>query len=121
MKICKFEEAESFQTPEGMMTPIFANDNVAVTHLKVPAGLQVRPHSHPGDGILILTKGSVKLIGKETSDLTAGDLAYIPGGFEVGLESSLESEAIIMSVPSSYSDVEEFRERLRSIFSGKKE
>jgi quercetin dioxygenase-like cupin family protein len=121
MKICRFEEAESFQTPEGLMTPLFAYDNVAITHLKVPAGLQVKPHSHPGDGILILTAGSVKLLGREITDLKAGDLAFIPGETELGLESHEDSEAIILSVPSRYSNVEEFRERLRSIFSGQKE
>lgn len=121
MKICRFEEAESFQTPEGLMTPLFAYENVAITHLKVPAGLQVKPHSHPGDGMIFLTGGSLKLLGQETTDIKAGDLAFIPGETEVGLESLEDSEAIILSVPSRYSNVEEFRERLRSIFLGHNE
>lgn len=117
MKVCRFDELESFQTPEGVMTPIFAYDKAAVTNLKIPAGLRVRPHSHEGDGILILTRGAITLVGESAVVLRGGDLAFIPGGTEVGLESNEESEAIILSVPSRYSSVDEFRERLRSLFS----
>lgn len=101
------------------MTPVFAYDKAAVTNLEIPAGLQVKPHSHPGDGILILKKGSVKLFGESAVVIKAGDLAFIPGGTEVGLESNEDSEAVILSVPSRYNSVEEFRERLRSLFPGR--
>ncbi|NPU88290.1 hypothetical protein [Methanothrix sp.] len=117
MKVCRSDELESFQTPEGVMTPIFAYDKAAVTNLKIPAGLQVKPHSHEVDGILILTKGAITLVGESTVALRGGDLAFIPGGTEVGLESNEDSEAIILSVPSRYNSVDGFQERLRSLFS----
>lgn len=108
---------DSFQTPEGVMTPIFAYERAAVANLKIPAGIQVRPHSHESDGILILTRGSIRLLGESTVVIRAGELAFIPGGTEVGLESTEDSDAVIVSVPSRYSTVEEFQESLRRLFS----
>jgi len=73
MIVCKFEEAESFETSEGIMRPIFASENIAITHLEIPAGLEVKPHSHPGGGVLILIEGSVKLIAKYIVPMKPGD------------------------------------------------
>jgi quercetin dioxygenase-like cupin family protein len=67
MIFCKFEEAEPFETSEGVMRPIFASEKIAITHLEIPAGLEVKPHSHPGDGVLILIDGSIKLISEAQS------------------------------------------------------
>jgi quercetin dioxygenase-like cupin family protein len=114
MKISRFEEAEGFETPEGIMRPLFASGKIAVTQLNIPAGLKVEPHSHPGDGIFILTEGSIELISEKTVTLRSGDLAYIPGNTEVGLESHEDSDAIILSVPSRYETIDEFREVLKS-------
>ncbi len=121
MKIYRFDESESFQTPEGLMTPLFANNHLTVTHLKVPAGIHVRPHSHPWDGILIIINGFVRLIGTTTFDMKAGDLAYIPAGFEVGLDCQEYFEAILLSTPSPYKTLEEFRNRLEGMFLKQKE
>ncbi len=115
MIICKFEEAEPFGTSEGVMRPIFASEKIAITHLEMPGGLKVKPHSHPGDGILILTKGSVKLVSEEIAAMKPGDVTYVPANTEVGLESEEDSEAVILSVPSRYKTVEEFRDALRAI------
>lgn len=114
MIICKFEEAESFETSEGIMRPIFASEKIAITHLEIPAGLRVKPHSHPGDGILILTEGSVKLVSKEVASIKPGDMTYVPANTEIGLESEEDSKAVILSVPSRYNNVEEFRDVLRA-------
>lgn len=116
MNVFKLKEAESFQTSEGTMTPLFVNEKVAVTHLKIPAGLKVRPHSHPGDGMLVLTEGSIKLTCEDPATLEAGDMAYVPGGTEVGLDCEEDSAALLLSVPSKYKDVDEFREVLRKMF-----
>ena len=116
MKVFKLKEAESFQTSEGMMTPLFANEKVAVTHLEIPKGLNIKPHSHQGDGILILTKGSIKLTCEDPATLEAGDMAYVPGCTEVGLECGVDSAALLLSVPSKYRDVKEFRDVLRKMF-----
>ena len=105
---------------EGAMIPLFAYDNVSIVHLNLPAGLQVKPHSHPVATIMIMTKGFVKVIGKEAADIKTGDLAYFPGGTEMGLESYEESEAIILTIPSRYKRTEEFRETFKNYYSNLK-
>lgn len=115
MIVCKFEDAEPFETSEGIMKPIFASETIAITHLDIPAGLKVGPHSHPGDGILILTKGSIKLISEENAAMKPGDVTYVPANTEVGLESEDDSEAVILYVPSKYKTVEEFRDVLQTL------
>jgi quercetin dioxygenase-like cupin family protein len=120
MDVYKLKNAESYQTSEGIMVPLFAYDNVSVVHINLPAGLQVKPHSHPAATIMIITKGSVKAIGNDAVDLGIGDLAFFPGGTEMGLESYEESEALILTIPSRYKRVEDFRSAIKSNFANLK-
>jgi quercetin dioxygenase-like cupin family protein len=117
MDIYKLNETESFQTSEGTMAPLFADENVSIRHLNLPAGLQMKSHSHSATMIMIMTKGSIKVLGKEAADISAGDLAYFPGGTEMGLDCYEESEAILLTIPSRYKNTEEFRETLKSYYS----
>ena len=115
MIVCKFEEAEPFETSEGVMRPIFASEKISRALLEIPAGLEVKPHSHAGDGVLILIEGSVKLISEEVAAMKPGDVTYVPANTVVGLESEEDSRAVILSVPSRYNTVEEFRDILRAL------
>jgi quercetin dioxygenase-like cupin family protein len=117
MDIYKLNETESFQTSEGTMTPQFADENVSILHLSLPAGLQMKPHSHPSTMIMIMTKGFIKVLGKEATDIRTGDLAYFPGGTEMGLDCYEESEAILLTIPSRYKNTEDFRETFKSYYS----
>lgn len=85
MDIYKLKDAESYQTSEGIMVPLFAYENVSVVHINLPAGLQVKPHSHPAATIMIITKGSVKAIGNDAVDLGIGDLAFFSGRYGDGI------------------------------------
>ncbi len=110
MKIVRFEEMEKFNTPEGIMKPLFASEKIAVIHLKIPAGLKVEQHSHPRAGMMILTKGKVKL---NDVELKAYDLAYIPANFEAGLKCEEEAEAILISIEPGYKSIEELKSILK--------
>lgn len=99
------------------MAPLFADENVSILHLNLPAGLQMKPHSHPATMIMIMTKGSVTVIGKEAVDISTGDLAYFPGGTDMGLDCYEDSEAILLTIPSRYKRTEEFRETFKSHYS----
>ena len=110
MEIVRFNEMEEFDTPEGIMKPLFVSEKVAIIHLKIPPGLKVEPHSHPRDGAMILTKGRVKL---NDTELEAYDLAYIPANFEVGMECEEEAEAILISINPDYKSLDELKSILR--------
>ncbi len=110
MEVVRFEEMEEFNTPEGIMKPLFVSEKIAVIHLKIPAGLKVEPHSHPRNGMMILIKGRVKL---NDVELKVYDLVYIPANFEAGLECKEEAEAILVSIKPGYKSIEELKSILR--------
>lgn len=116
MEIYRLEDAESFPTSEGIITPIYASKKISVMHIKMPAGLKVEPHSHDEVGILMVTNGSIRLTGDETIDLMSGDLVYIPENVSAGMECDEASEAVILSVPSNYENVEALCNVMRSYF-----
>jgi len=110
MEVVRFNEMEEFNTPEGIMKPLFASKKIAIIHLKIPPGLKVEPHSHPKDGMIVLTKGRVKL---NDAELEAYDLAYIPANFEVGMECEEEAEAILISISPDYKSLDKLKSILR--------
>ena len=110
MEIVRFNEMEEFDTPEGIMKPLFVSEKVAIIHIKIPPGLKVKPHSHPRDGAMILTKGKIRL---NDVELKAYDFAYIPANFEVGMECEEEAEAILISVNPDYKSLDELKSILR--------
>lgn len=112
MIISRFDELKEFQTSEGTMKPLFVSEELKVIHLKIPAGLKVRPHSHPNPGNLLLLKGSVRLNAEKTVLLQAGDMAHIPADYTVGLESEAEAEALLISSPSGYRSINELYRKL---------
>lgn len=116
LEIHRLEGSESFSTPEGIITPIFASQKISVMNIKLPAGLKVNPHSHNEDGILVVTTGAVRLTGDSTIDLKTGDLVYISGNTSAGLECDEAATALAISIPSNYKNVEELCNVLRSFF-----
>ncbi|ADB58076.1 cupin domain-containing protein [Archaeoglobus profundus] len=110
MEVVRFNEMEEFNTPEGIMKPLFVSEKIAVIYLKIPAGLKVEPHSHPRDGAMIVTKGRVKL---NDVELKAYDFAYISANFEVGMECEEKAEAILISVNPGYKSLDELKSILR--------
>ena len=94
------------------MKPLFVSEDLKVIHLKIPAGLKVRPHSHPNPGNIILLKGSVSLNAEDQVLLQEGDMAHIPADYTVGLESGSEAEALLISSPSGFLNIEEHYKRL---------
>jgi len=112
MIISRFNEAREFQTPEGIMKPLFVSDELKVIFLRIPAGLKVHPHSHPGPGNFLLLKGSVILHANDPVLLQEGDFAHIPAGYAIGLESRTEAEALLISSPSSFHSIEELCKKL---------
>ncbi len=94
------------------MKPLFVSEELKVIHLKIPAGLTVHPHSHPNPGTIILLKGSVRLNAEDPVLLREGDVAHIPADYTVGLESEIEAEALLVSSPSGYRNIEELYKRL---------
>ncbi|WP_456329318.1 cupin domain-containing protein [Archaeoglobus sp.] len=116
MEVVRFNEMEEFNTPEGVMKPLFVSEKIAVIHLKIPAGLKVEPHSHPRDGIMILTKGRVRLASeREKAEINTGDLAFIPANFVTGLECEDDAEAILISLGAHYKTLDELKSILRRL------
>ncbi|RLG41903.1 MAG: hypothetical protein DRO01_02005 [Thermoproteota archaeon] len=112
MEVVRFNEMEEFNTPEGIMKPLFVSEKIVVIHLKIPTGLKVEPHSHSRDGIMILIKGKVRLISNDV-DLKVYDLVYIPVNFKIGLECKEEAEAILISIEPGYKSLEELKSILK--------
>ncbi|RLI81422.1 hypothetical protein DRP04_06190 [Archaeoglobales archaeon] len=110
MEVVRFNEMEEFDTPEGIMKPLFVSEKIAIIHLKIPPGLKVEPHSHPRDGIIALTKGRVKL---NNVELEAYDLAYIPANFKTEMECEEEAEVILISINPDYKSLDELKSILR--------
>ena len=55
------------------MKPLVFGENLAVMHLLIPAGLEVPPHAHPGEGVLYCLSGELEVIsGGETVTLSSG-------------------------------------------------
>ncbi|HHV24983.1 MAG: hypothetical protein PHG79_04860 [Methanosarcina sp.] len=114
MIISRFNELKEFSTSEGIMKPLFVSEELKVIHLKIPAGLKDRPHSHPNPGNIVLLKGTVKFNAENPVILQEGDMAHIPADYIVGLESEAEAEALLISSPSGYKTIEELHKRLES-------
>lgn len=112
MIISRSDDLKEFETPEGIMKPLLVSEDLKVIHLKIPAGLKVKPHSHPTPGNIILLKGAIKLNAEDPVSLNEGDVASIPAGYVVGLESETEAEAILVSSPSGFTDIGELYRRL---------
>jgi quercetin dioxygenase-like cupin family protein len=86
IEIRNIGEVEGLETSEGTMKPLIFGENLAVIHLEIPAGLEVSPHAHPGEGILYCLSGELEVIsGGETVTLSSGTAMLVPSGKEVGI------------------------------------
>ncbi|MGC8936646.1 MAG: cupin domain-containing protein [Candidatus Methanomethylicaceae archaeon] len=119
--IYRSEDNESFETPEGRMTPIFVNCHVSMIRLNLPSGIVVPAHSHRNNIVAMVLRGKLDISeGNAKITVKEGDLFLIPGGNKVGISNPYSSDAEILSVtyPSPYSNIEELKERLRKFTHG---
>ena len=116
MNVIELLKNPSYDTPEGKMTPLLVNKNLSVIHLELPAGMEVTPHSHPHEGIFMLISGSVSLVGDEPKEMKEGDIAVIPPGYPVGINSHSSSKAVLLSASARYESIEELQDRLNQLF-----
>ena len=117
IEIRTIDEAEGLQTPEGVMKPLLFGENLAAMHLMVPAGLEVPPHAHPGEGVLYCLSGELEVIsGGETVTLSSGTAMLVPSGTEVGIKNQKDAavNALLISSPPSVRSVEELRNLITS-------
>jgi quercetin dioxygenase-like cupin family protein len=118
LTVYRAKEAESFDTPEGTMTPLFVNEQLSIFRVSIPAGLAVPPHSHKSNSVAILLKGRLELtVGDERKIVEENDVFFIPSNLVVGVSNSFQTTAEILAIsyPSSYKSVEELKERLKSL------
>ena len=109
-------EVEGLETSEGIMKPLIFGENLAVIHLEIPAGLEVSPHAHPGEGILYCLSGELEVIsGGETATISSGTAMLVPSGTEVGIKNQKDAavNALLISSPPPVKSVEELKDLLR--------
>ena len=122
LEITTLDEVESLQTPEGVMKPLLFGENLAAMHLLIPAGLEVPPHAHPGEGVLYCLSGELEVIsGGETVTLSSGTAMLVPSGTEVGIKNRQDAavNALLISSPPAVRSVEELQNLINSHKGGK--
>jgi len=113
----RLKEAESFNTPEGVMTPLFVNEHLSVIKLSLPPKLTVPAHSHKSNIVAVVVKGQLEVShGNERAVLEEGDVFFVPANVAVGISNPSQStvEVLAVSYPSSCKSIEELKELLRS-------
>ena len=117
IEIRNIGEVEGLETSEGIMKPLIFGENLAVIYLEIPAGLEVSPHAHPGEGVLYCLSGELEVIsGGETVTLSSGTAMLVPSGTEVGIKNQKDAavNALLISSPPSVRSVEELRNLITS-------
>jgi quercetin dioxygenase-like cupin family protein len=122
IEIRTIDEAEGLETSEGVMKPLLFGENLAVMHLLIPAGLEVPPHAHPGEGVLHCLSGELDVVsGGETVTISSGTAMLVPPGTEVGIKNRQDAavNALLISSPPPVRSVEELRNLITSHKGGK--
>ncbi len=122
LEIRTIDEAEGLQTPAGVMKPLVVGCNLAVMHLVIPAGLEVPPHAHPGEGVLYCLSGELDVVsGGETVTISSGTAMLVPSGTEVGIKNRQDAavNALLISSPPTVRSVEELRNPINQHKGGK--
>ena len=117
IEIRTINETEGLETSEGVMKPLVFGENLAVMHLLIPAGLNVPPHAHPGEGVLYCLSGELEVIsGGENVTLSSGTAMLVPSGTEVGIKNQKDAavNALLISSPPPVRSVEELRNLITS-------
>lgn len=117
IKIKNISEIEGLETSEGVMKPLVFGENLAVMHLLIPAGLNVPPHAHPGEGVLYCLSGELEVIsGRENVTLSSGTAMLVPSGTEIGIKNQKDAavNALLISSPPTVRSVEELRNLITS-------
>jgi quercetin dioxygenase-like cupin family protein len=115
--VYRFKGTESFDTPEGVMTPLFVNEQISIIRLSLPSKLAVPAHSHRNNIVAVVLRGRLEVFqGNERTALEEGDVFFTPADVALGISNPSQSDAEILAVsyPSSYKSVEALKERLRS-------
>ncbi len=110
IEIRTIDEAEGLQTPEGVMKSLVVGCNLAVMHLVIPAGLEVPPPAHPGEGVLYCLSGELDVVsGGKTVTISSGTAMLVPSGTEVGIKNRQDAavNALLISSPPAVRSVEE--------------
>ena len=117
IEIRTINETEGLETSEGVMKPLVFGENLAVMHLLIPAGLEVPPHAHPGEGVLYCLSGELEVIsGRENVTISSGTAMLVPSGTEVGIKNQKDVavNALLISSPPTVRSVEELRNLITS-------
>ena len=115
METKRLEEAEALETPEGVMRPLVFGEKLFVSHLEVPAGLEVPGHAHPGEGVLYGLSGElVATHGGGETKIAAGTALHVSPGEEVGVRNPSDSPAagLLISSPPTVRSLEELKAML---------
>jgi quercetin dioxygenase-like cupin family protein len=113
----RIKDAESIDTPEGVVTPLFINEQLMIVKLSLPPNLTIPPHSHNCNIVAMVTKGRLEVMhGNERVVLEEGDMFFALPNVVLGFSNPSQGTTEILSVsyPPSYKSVEEFKEVLRS-------
>jgi quercetin dioxygenase-like cupin family protein len=115
--VYRVKDAESFDTPEGVMTPLFVGEQVSIIKLSLPPKLTVPAHSHKSNIVAVVMKGRLEVLhGNERVVLEEGDAFFAPSNVALGISNPSQgiTEILAVSHPPSYKSVEELKELLKS-------
>lgn len=113
MRVMCSAGAEAFDTPEGVMRPLVFGKGLFISHLEIPAGLEVPLHSHPGEGALYCLSGEIVAFSEndEEEKLTTGTVLHVEPGEKLGVRNSSAgpATALLVASPSPANSLDEFR------------
>jgi quercetin dioxygenase-like cupin family protein len=103
---------------EGLVSHVLLQDGdvpggqLAVTWVDVEPGAKQPRHSHPPQQIYLITRGSGLMhVGDEEREVGVGDLVYIPGGVEHGIDNTGDQTLTYISAATPAFDVTSMYDR----------
>lgn len=79
MKHYKWEDIPKKQVRPGITRQIVSGENMTLGLHEVQANLELKPHSHPHEQVVIILKGKVEYtVGEEKSVIKPGEVLIIP-------------------------------------------
>nr|WP_319540704.1 hypothetical protein [uncultured Methanospirillum sp.] len=116
MMVIKLADVCGYDTPEGKMTPLFVRKNLSVFRLELPKNIQIEPHSHPNENILMLISGLITFTDTTENHLKPGDIAIIPADYTAQITVHEDSVVTVLSAPSHFGSINDVHELFGKMF-----
>ncbi len=115
MKRFSSAQQKSFNTPEGVMTPLSANEDFSIIRINMPKGLWVERHSHQKAVIVLVTKGQILFDDGESHLANSNDVLEYGAEEEIGFKALEDSEAIFITKEPTWPSLESIYDLFQSL------